>query len=119
MIRLAIVGAAILGLLPQTSLAAQVTSSMGVGLIIEDVARSGESQSARRLSVSGVVSKAVAPASYTWNAAAISVKRAGFKQPRRVEKLPGLYWFEAKRRGTSFRIAVSILSGRVVKIIGA
>ena len=117
MVRLAMVSAAVLCFLPQTASAAQVTSSIGVGITIDS---SGKRPATRtRLIVPGAVTKAVPETSYTWNAAAVSVKRAGFKQARRMEQSPALYWFQAKRQDASFRIAVSVASGRIAKIIRA
>ncbi len=110
------VWAAIFGL-PQAAEAAQVSSGMGVGLTIAPSYTGGENYEHRRVFVSALVTRAVPANSYTWNAAAISVKRAGFKQPRRVEKSPTLYWFYAQKREADFRIAVSIASGRIVKIV--
>jgi hypothetical protein len=56
---------------------------------------------------------------YTWGAALISLNRAGFKHPTRVEKSDTLYWFKAKRGGNSFRIAVSISSGAIMRVVPA
>jgi len=114
---LALLWAFMLCVLPQAAVAAQVSSSMGVGLIIEPSNISSDDRSVRRLFVSTVVTRAAPAISHTWNAAAISVKRAGFTHPRRLERIVALYWFEAKRREASFRIAVSIASGKIVKIV--
>ena len=108
----------VLSLLPQGAGAGQVTAGMSVGLTIAPSAV-GEKAGARQLVVPAFVTR-IAPAnSYTWNAAAISVKSAGFSLPRRVRRSPDLYWFSAKQGSESFRIAVSILSGRVMKVIRA
>ena len=56
---------------------------------------------------------------YTWGAASISVSRAGFDEPQRMEKSGALYWFKARRGAAAFRIAVSVSSGQVVKVIPA
>lgn len=112
------VPAAVLGFLAQTASAAQVSSAIGVGITIDYVAPSNKRQT-NRLIVPAVVTRTAPRTSYTWNAAAISVKRAGFKQARRIEQSPALYWFQAVRQDASFRIAVSVVSGRVVKIIRA
>ena len=56
---------------------------------------------------------------YTWGAAAVSVKQAGFDNLQRVAKSDTLYWFEAERAGSTFRVAVSISSGEIVKVIPA
>jgi len=90
---------------------------MGVGLTITPGGVSGQNREPLRLFVSALVTKADPANSYTWNAAAISLKRAGFKQLRRVEMLAAVYWFEARRKDASFRIAVSIASGRILKIV--
>ena len=58
-------------------------------------------------------------ATYTWGAAAISVTHAGFGNPRRGERSDTLYWFTAERGGNSYRVAVSISSGVIVKVIPA
>jgi len=117
LVRLGTVWTAVLCLLPQTAVAAQVSSGMGVGIIIDDVAP-GKSSRSRALGRIAVM-KAVPTLTYTWNAAALSVKSAGFQHPRRKEKSPVFYWFEAQRHGGYFRIAVSIASGKVIKIIRA
>ena len=56
---------------------------------------------------------------YTWGAAAVSLARAGFADPRRIEASETLYWFTAKRDGGRYRVAVSIASGEIVKVIPA
>ncbi len=104
--------------LTQTAQAAQTSSGLGVGLTIGASSYTGN-RSTRRLVVPAHVTKTEPAWSYTWNAAAISVKGAGFKQPRRIEKARAVYWFQAMREGANFRIAVSIASGKVVKIIRA
>ena len=61
-----------------------------------------------------------APAkTYTWGAAAISVMEAGFKKAKPVAESGTLYWFEAERHGSTYRVAVSAASGEIVKIIPA
>ncbi|MBC8038535.1 MAG: hypothetical protein H7X89_15090 [Rhizobiales bacterium] len=109
---------ALLCFLPQAARAAQVASGMGAGITIYYVAPSNSGPT-KRLIVPATVTKTVPANSYTWNAAALSVKGAGFKQPRRMEKSLALYWFQAKRQGAIFRIAVSIASGKVLKVIRA
>ena len=104
-----------LSLLPQAAGAAQVTSGVSVGLTIEP---SGGHSGVRRLIFPAFVTKVAPSTRFTWNAAAISVKEAGFSQPRRANK-SSLYWFYAKQRGDSFRVAVSIVSGKVIKVIPA
>lgn len=105
----------VLCFLPQAAPAAVQVSSMGVGITIA----SSASGSTKRLIVPAFVTTAAPPTSYTWNAAAISVRARGFKHPRRMEKSAALFWFEARRGGLSFRIAVSIASGKLVKIVPA
>ena len=66
-------------------------------------------------------SRAVHPAArpavnLTWNAAAISVRKAGYLRPARLVAADGLYWFEAERGGRRYRIAVSVASGGIEKI---
>ena len=56
---------------------------------------------------------------YTWGAATVTVKRAGYGNPKRIALSDGVYWFEADRGGSSFRIAVSIASGEIVEVIPA
>ena len=105
MARLAMVSAVMIGLLPSGAMAGQTSSSFTVGITIGG----GKQQAARVLP-----SK-----TYTWGAAAISVRAAGFANPRRVEKSDTLYWFAAERGRDRFRIAVSVFSGAVVKVIPA
>lgn len=54
---------------------------------------------------------------YTRGAAAISVRRAGFDAPVAAGRSKDLYWFTATRGGAHFRVAVSISSGRVVRVL--
>lgn len=115
---LATIWAAFFCLLPQMAGAAQVSSGMGVGITIEYVAPGKSRPRSKSLGPIAVM-KAAPALSYTWNAAALSVKRAGFQQPERVEKSAALYWFQAKRRDGYFRIAVSIASGQIIKVVPA
>jgi hypothetical protein len=63
---------------------------------------------------------AVAPRkSYTWNAAAISVRLAGFRRPVRLKSGGGIYWFVAEREGRRYRVGVSVSTGAVLKITRA
>ncbi len=114
---LAFASTVILCISVQLAGAAQISSGMGVGLTIEPSSAGGGERSIRKQSVLGLVTKDVPETIYTWNAAAISLKRAGFKESRRMEKQLSLYWFEAKREKTSFRIAVSMASGKIVKVV--
>jgi hypothetical protein len=54
--------------------------------------------------------------SYTWNAAAISVRVAGFESPVRLNRGGNVYWFLASRGGQSFRVAVSATTGKILRI---
>ena len=104
MVRLAMVSAAVLGLSQGAAWAGQASASFQVGITIGG---------------SRVIQAATPVKTYTRGAAAISVNRAGFDNPRIVEKSDTIYWFKARRGGSSFRIAVSIFSGAVVKVIPA
>ena len=104
MARFAVVSGVILCLLPQAAMAGQASASFQVGI------RIGKAEG-RAVPLTAPVK------SYTWGAAAISVTEAGFEPTQRMEKSAGLYWFEAKRGLANFRIAVSIRSGEVVKIV--
>jgi hypothetical protein len=107
MVRVAMVSAVLLGLSPYAALAGQASASFQVGIVIGG----GEGRSIQRAAASANT--------YTWGAALISVNRAGFDAPQRVEKSDTLYWFTAKRDGASFRIAVSISSGKVMRVLPA
>lgn len=54
---------------------------------------------------------------YTRGAAAISVRRAGFDAPVATGRSKDLYWFTATRGGERFRVAVSIFSGQIVRVL--
>jgi hypothetical protein len=56
---------------------------------------------------------------YTWNAAAISVTKAGYQNPERLEAEPGVYWFVARKDGQRYRIGVSKTTGRIVEVTSA
>jgi hypothetical protein len=56
---------------------------------------------------------------YTWNAAAISVTRAGYGDVQRLSATGELYWFEARREGRRFRVAVSVRTGEIIRIDAA
>ncbi|HUR43361.1 MAG TPA: hypothetical protein VMZ01_04600 [Aestuariivirga sp.] len=106
MVRVAMVSAVLLGLSPCAALAGQASASFQVGIVIGG----GEGRSIQR---------AAPVKTYTWGAAIISVNRAGFIAPRPIEKSDTLYWFTAKRDGDSFRVAVSIFSGKVIRVLPA
>jgi hypothetical protein len=90
---------AMLGAFPTLAMAQSGTATFKAGLTIGGAATSAPSRT------------------YTWGAAAVSVQKAGFDNTQRAEKTDTLYWFTAERAGGSFRIAVSISSGAVVKVI--
>jgi hypothetical protein len=92
-----------ISLSPAMALAGQASASFQVGIII-----GGGNHSAR---------PAQPTKTYTWGAAVISLNRAGFDAAQRVEKSDTLYWFTAKRDGYSFRVAVSITSGKVMRVL--
>src|SRR4051794_37825641 len=100
MVRLAMVSAAMISLSPAMALAGQVSASFQVGITIGGGAHTGRPAPPIKI--------------YTWGAAGFSLSRAGFDAPQRVEKTDKLYWFTAKRDGYSFRVAVSITSGKVI-----
>ncbi len=104
MVRLAMVSGVVLCLLSPATLAGQASASFQAGVTI-----------------GGGGNRAIpaAPKKYTWGAAVISVNRAGFDNPQRAERSDTLYWFKAERGGDSFRIAVSIFSGKVIKVVPA
>lgn len=54
---------------------------------------------------------------YTWNAAAISVREAGFESGFRLAADANHYWFMAKRDGQHYRVAVSKTTGAIVKVL--
>ena len=87
-------------------MAGQTSASFNVGITIGGGTRTPV-KSAKRLRL------------YTWNAAAISVQQAGFDNPVRMTRTDSLYWFGAERGGSRFRIAVSVTSGAVVRVIPA
>jgi hypothetical protein len=71
------------------------------------------------ISIGGGSGQPRAVKTYTWGAAAVSVRQAGYDNPRRVAQSDTLYWFEAQRSGSTYRIGVSISSGEIVKVIPA
>ncbi len=106
MVRRAALLMVVCGVMSSTAGGAQVSSSFQVGITI-----GGAKQKAM-----------IAPSkakTYTWGAAAVSLKLAGFEAPRRMERSDTLYWFIAKKGGGRFRVAVSITSGAIVKVIPA
>lgn len=94
------------GIAASTAWGAQVSSSFQVGITIGGMKQKTMLAPPRAKT-------------YTWGAAAVSVKLAGFEAPRRVERSDTLYWFIASKGGGRFRVAVSITSGAVVKVIPA
>ena len=104
MFRRAVFCAALLGLTAAEAQAGKSSASFTAGIVI-----GGHNGPKFRKPV----------ATYTWGAAAISLLRADFKSPARMSKSGTLYWFEASRGGAVFRIAVSIASGKIVKVMPA
>jgi hypothetical protein len=102
MVRAAVLTGLLLGITGVSAAAGRSSASFTVGITI------GGPQKAARVAGSA--------ASHTWGSAAISVGRAGYTVLRRIEKTDTLYWFAAERRGAGFAVAVSIASGRVVKV---
>jgi hypothetical protein len=94
----------VFGLLLSAAEAGQTSGSFQVGVTI------GGPQ--KRTTATAAV-----PTTYTWGAAAISVTQAGFEKPVRIERSDTLYWFAARRSGESYRIAVSVFTGEIVKVI--
>ena len=109
MVRLAAACSLSIWFLASTAMAGQTSASFAVGIVI------GGPQTK---------SAAAAPAPsqakrYTWGAATISLKSAGFADMRRISRSGRLYWFAAVRDGRAYRVAVSIATGAVVKVIPA
>jgi hypothetical protein len=106
MLRRAAVSAIVFGLLISAAQAGQASGGFQVGVTIGGAQKQ---------------TNATPPATttYTWGAAAISVTQAGFEKPKRIERSDTLYWFTAKRDGDSYRIAVSVTTGEIVKVIPA
>lgn len=59
------------------------------------------------------------PRHYTWGAAAVSLRRAGYKNIERDQAAEGLYWFIARKDAAFFRIAVSADTGVIVAVTPA
>jgi len=109
MVRLAAAFGLSIWFLASAAMAGQTSASFAVGIVIggpqtrSAAAPPTQSQSKR----------------YTWGAAAISLKTAGFADMRRISRSGRLYWFAAVRDGRAYRIAVSVTTGAVVKVIPA
>jgi hypothetical protein len=56
---------------------------------------------------------------YTWGAAEITLRRAGFTDLQHAQQSSSLYWFMASKAGASYRVSVSIDSGQIIEIIPA
>ena len=98
----------VLALLAGSAQAGQTSAGFTAGIVIGGGGKAGRQM------------KQAATTTYTWGAAAISVKLAGFGNLQRIEKSDTLYWFTAKKGGgNSYRVAVSISSGVIVKVIPA
>ena len=111
MVRLAAACSLSIWFLASTAMAGQTSASFAVGIVI------GGPQTK-----SAAAAAAPAPSQakrYTWGAATISLKSAGFADMRRISRSGRLYWFAAVRDGRAYRVAVSIATGAVVKVIPA
>ena len=100
MARLPVVAGIILCLLQAEGLAGTARGAFTVGIVIGQ-ARAAPVKSKLR---------------YTWGAAAISLRRAGYENPRRIAAAGDVYWFEARRAGARFRVAVWIATGRIAAV---
>lgn len=89
--------------LHSAALAGQASGGFSVGL------RIGGPESAAEKSLSGKT--------FTWGAAAVSVRRAGFEGAAQLRKSESVYWFAARRGGAAYRVAVSALSGDIVEVL--
>jgi hypothetical protein len=106
MLRRGLTSGLVLWLSAAAATAAQVSASFTVGVVIGGKA--------------GHRPQRIAPRkTYTWGAAEISVRRAGFASPQRTGKSDLIYWFTAEKAGASYRIAVAIDSGRIVEVVPA
>ena len=104
MVRLAAFSGLVLSLLASGADAGQASGGFTAGIVIGG----------------GATAARAAPAmTYTWGAAAISARQAGFDNLQRIERSDALYWFTGERGGGNYRIAVSIYSGEVMKVIPA
>jgi hypothetical protein len=95
-----------------------VATAIAIGLPIS-AAEAGQASGSFQVGVTIGAPKQqqhVSDATYTWGAAAISVKRAGFEELARIERSGTLYWFSATRDGVRYRIAVSVTNGAIVGI---
>lgn len=102
MLRRAIYSVLALALSLAPAWAQQTSGSFQVGVTIGKVARQ----------------KAVTPVvTYTWGAAEISVMRGGFHEPTRLKRTEMLYWFATRRDGVAYRVAVSIVTGKIVAVV--
>jgi hypothetical protein len=108
MVRLVAVSLTFLSLLTVAAEAGTASARFSVGITITG---SGTSQRAASAPVPAIT--------YTWGAAAISARHAGFAKLQRVERSGTLYWFAAEKDGALYRIAISIHSGAIVKVIPA
>ena len=107
MARFALVSGVVLIILAGPALAGQTSGQFRVGIVIGG----GAAPAVTTL-------EATSP-TYTWGAAAISVSRAGFTAPRRTVRDGGVYWFLARKGSATYRVAVSVASGTVVKVTPA
>lgn len=98
-----VLGFLFLALAAGQSCAGQAKSSFRVGLMIGQ--GNGWSPTLRTLRT------------YTRNAAAISVRNAGFDSVLQAGSSDGIYWFRAERNGRTYRVAVSIATGNILDVI--
>ena len=108
MARLAVVSLAFLSLMTVAVEAGTASARFSVGITITG---SGTAQK--------VASAPEPTITYTWGAAAISAGHAGFAKLHRVQRSDTLYWFAAEKDGALYRVAVSVHSGAIVKVIPA
>ena len=103
-------------------LRAAIVSSLLLGAILTVPVLAGQSSSSFRVGLTIGQPGAWTPTfrdhrTYTWNAAAISVRRAGFHGVIHVNSSGGIYWFEAEREGRRYRVAVSASTGGILKVV--
>lgn len=99
MARIAFILGAVLGLLTGPAAAGQTSASFGAGIVI-----GGPAKPARF---------------YTWGAASVSLRKAGYKDIERAEREGSLYWFLARKGEYRYRIAVSATTGNIETVTPA
>jgi hypothetical protein len=113
MVRALLAAGIVMSLLAAPVSAGQTSASFHVGITILPPGAKVASQRPAKAARPKVVR------SYTWGAAAVSVSRAGFGAARRANREGSVYWFVAQRGSERFRVAVSVTSGAIVKVISA